>query len=114
MPYRSHFKLIILSTLAVALVVAGVLVGRVLLYDTGGVLSSFSLGSPIRGYDLNGKLIYAGVIRADDCVRSVNACRSAIEAHGGGECKVSAGSLKLRYEPLTHGPYSERTKIGLE
>lgn len=114
MPYRSHSKLIIFATLAVSLVLAGIWIGRVLTFDTGGVLSAISLGSPIRGYDLNGKLIYSGVLRADDCVRSVNACRSVVDAKGGGLCKVPAGSLKLRYEPLTQAPYSQRTKIDLE
>lgn len=86
---------------------------RVMTFDTSGVLSSFGLGSPIRGYDQDGRLIYSGVLRADDCVRSVNACRSVVEARGGGLCKVAPGSLKLRYNDLTRAPY-ELTKIAVE
>lgn len=93
--------------------VACVWVWRIETFDISGVVSSFGLGSPIRGYDLDGRLIYSGVLRADDCVRSVNACRSRVEATGGGLCKVAPGSLRLRYEDLMRGFY-ERTKIAIE
>jgi hypothetical protein len=123
MPYRSHCKLTplrsaFLCALLVALLVFGCWVKSVFAYDTRvpnpPVPRPPVTWAGVRGYDLKGKLIYFGFLREEDCVPSVDACRTIVDIHGGGLCKVRPGSLKLHNVSLTHGPYSERTKIAVE